>query len=106
VFLNAEAILVVTPVDRTRVPNAEVLQALFDLTPAEARVARGIGQGQSLTAMAAELTVSQETLRKQLKAVFGKTGLRRQAELAALLAGAQLPIRTSSTDDFSEPQRK
>lgn len=93
VFVRATAVLVVTAVDRARVPNAEVLQALFDLTPAEARVARGIGEGRSLGAMAAELKISQDTLRKQLKAVFGKTGLRRQGELAALLAGATLPRR-------------
>jgi hypothetical protein len=55
VFQDAVAILVVTAVDKARVPNAEVLQALFDLTPAEARVARGIGEGRSLASMAAEL---------------------------------------------------
>lgn len=92
VFLSATAILVVTVVDKARVPNAEVLQALFDLTPAEARVARGIGEGRSLATMAAELKLSEDTLRKQLKMVFGKTGLSRQAELVALLAGTALPI--------------
>jgi DNA-binding CsgD family transcriptional regulator len=93
VFMRATAVLVVTAVERSRVPNAEVLQALFDLTPAEARVARGIGEGRSLALMADDLNISQDTLRKQLKAVFGKTGLRRQAELAALLAGTTLPRR-------------
>lgn len=45
-FSQATALLIVTPVNRARVPTAEVIQGLFDLTPAEARVARGIGQAQ------------------------------------------------------------
>jgi DNA-binding CsgD family transcriptional regulator len=37
--------------------------------------------------------VSRETTRHQAKAVFGKTGARRQSEVAALLAGLpRLPI--------------
>jgi len=42
IFTQATALLVVTPVDRAAVPTAEVLQGLFDLTPAEARGAGGI----------------------------------------------------------------
>ena len=44
---QASALLVVTPVDRAAVPTAEVLQGLFDLTPAEARVARAIAQAET-----------------------------------------------------------
>lgn len=40
IFLNAAFFMVVTPVDRSRVHTAETIQGLFDLTPAEARVAR------------------------------------------------------------------
>jgi DNA-binding CsgD family transcriptional regulator len=90
-FSQANALLVVTPVDRAAVPTAEVLQGLFDLTPAEARVARGIGEAQSVEALAAALGVSRHTVRVQLKAVLAKTGLNRQAELANLLAGLTLP---------------
>lgn len=36
--------------------------------------------------VAARLSVSRETVRKQLKAVFAKTGVRRQSDLIALLA--------------------
>ena len=52
IFTQATALLVVTPVDRAAVPTAEVLQGLFDLTPAEARVARGIGQAEAIDALA------------------------------------------------------
>jgi DNA-binding CsgD family transcriptional regulator len=87
IFTQAVALLVVTPVDRAVVPTAEVLQGLFDLTPAEARVARGIGQAESIDALADATGVNRETVRSQLKAVLSKTGLSRQQELVSLLAG-------------------
>lgn len=90
-FAQATTLLVVTPVDRAAVPTAEVLQGLFDLTPAEARVARAIGQACSVDALALEQGVSRETVRSHVKAVLAKTGLSRQQELIALLAGAALP---------------
>ena len=62
------ALLVVTPVDRAAVPTAEVLQGLFDLTPAEARVARGIGQAETIDTLADATGVNRETVRSQLKA--------------------------------------
>lgn len=87
VFSGAASVLIVTPVERKKVPGAEVLQGLFDLTPAEARVARGIAEGRTLEAIALAAGVSQETVRSQLKAALGKTGMNRQAELAVLLSG-------------------
>ncbi len=90
VFAQSQALVVITPVDRRAVPTAEVLQGLFDLTPAEARVARMIAEGQTLEAFAERFKLSHETVRNQLKAVMGKTGVHRQAELAALLAGTAL----------------
>ena len=59
------------------------LAALFDLTPAEARVARGVAEGLDLDALARARGVSVQTVRAQLKAVFRKTGTSRQNELAA-----------------------
>lgn len=90
-FSHAAALLIVTPVDRAQVPTAEVIQGLFDLTPAEARVARGIGEAETLDAIAEATGVSRETVRTQLKAVLSKTGLSRQQELVSLLAGTALP---------------
>jgi DNA-binding CsgD family transcriptional regulator len=91
IFSHGLALLIVTPVDKGVVPTAEVLQVLFDLTPAEARVARSIGEGRSIEAIALASGLSRETVRSQLAAVFGKTGVSRQAELAALLSGKGLP---------------
>jgi DNA-binding CsgD family transcriptional regulator len=86
-FVGGTALFVVTPVDRAGVPTAEVLQGLFDLTPAEARVARGIAGATSIDALATAQGVTRETVRSQLKAVLAKTGLNRQSELVSLLAG-------------------
>lgn len=91
VFSRATSLLVITPVDRAVVPTAKVLQGLFDLTPAEARVARGISEAQTVEGLALSAGVSVETVRSQLKAVLSKTGLSRQQELINLLAGSMLP---------------
>jgi DNA-binding CsgD family transcriptional regulator len=87
---GASSILVVTRITPPTAPAAELLQGLFDLTPAEARVAREIGEGRTVDSIAEMFGLSRETVRSQLKAVLGKTGLGRQADLAALLAGVEL----------------
>jgi DNA-binding CsgD family transcriptional regulator len=98
VFSQASSLLIVTPVDRALVPTAQVLQGLFDLTPAEAKVARGIGEAKSVNALAMALGIARETVRSQLKAVLSKTGLSRQQELIGLLAGKMLPASNGSDD--------
>ena len=89
-LFGASSILVITRVTPPAAPPAELLQGLFDLTPAEARVACGIGDGRTVEGIAELFGLSRETVRSQLKAVLGKTGLGRQADLAALLAGVDL----------------
>lgn len=91
VFSRVASLVVVTPVDRGAVPGARVLQGLFDFTPAEARIAAAIGEGQTVEAIAAAGGVSRETVRSHLKAVLGKAGVNRQVDLVRLLAGAILP---------------
>ncbi|MGC5779359.1 helix-turn-helix transcriptional regulator [Methylobacterium sp. NFXW15] len=67
-------------------PSATVLQRLFDLTPAEARLALALGSGLTLQEVSDETGLSNATLRSQLSSTFHKTGTRRQPELIALLA--------------------
>jgi DNA-binding CsgD family transcriptional regulator len=90
IFSQAEGIMIVTPVNRELVPTAEILQGLFDLTPAEARVARAISGGKTIQSISKEFDLSPETIRSQLKAVLRKTGLHRQAELVSTLASVAL----------------
>ncbi|WP_181705740.1 helix-turn-helix transcriptional regulator [Chthonobacter rhizosphaerae] len=87
VFASANAFLMVTPVSAAAVPGSSLLQALFDLTRAEARVAKGIMEGKTPADLARTLGVSVDTVRTQLKSVFAKVGVSRQADLVRLLGG-------------------
>lgn len=66
--------------------DAEGLRALYGLTRSEARLAASLAAGQSLAAYAQAAGVSMPTVKTHLAAVFGKTGVNRQAELIRLLA--------------------
>lgn len=87
VFSRGEVLALFTLVTTPSAPLTEVLTGLFDLTPAEARVARGIASGTSLEDLAKSNSVSRETVRSQLKSLMMKTGTTRQVELAVLLSG-------------------
>lgn len=62
-----------------------VLRDSFGLTPAESAIAMMVADGFSVSEIAASRRASPATVRTQLKAVFEKTGTRRQAELALLV---------------------
>lgn len=57
----------------------------FGLTAAEARLAARLKEGLTLKEAADELSVSVNTVRNQLRAVFDKMGLNRQSELVRAL---------------------
>ena len=85
VFGAGDAVLLVSPVANPNMPNADILAALFDLTPAEARVARSIVSGQTSEGVAATLGLSTHTVRSQVKSVFAKAGVKRKIDLANLV---------------------
>ncbi|WP_374346807.1 alpha/beta fold hydrolase [Phenylobacterium sp.] len=62
------------------------LRESFGLTPAESRLARKLKDGRSLKDAADELSVSINTVRNQLRAIFDKMGLTRQSDLVRTLA--------------------
>lgn len=70
-----------------------VLCQLYDLTPAEARVARMMVNGGAPREIAEQSNTSVHTVRNQIKSVFNKTGAARQAELAILLLGGPAHTR-------------
>jgi DNA-binding CsgD family transcriptional regulator len=84
-------LLLLAEAANTRVPNADLLRLLFDLTPAEARLTRLLLEGKTVADAALSSRVAQATIRSQLKAVFGKTGVARQSDLVRLLAGLGAP---------------
>jgi DNA-binding CsgD family transcriptional regulator len=87
IFVQCAAVLVLTPVSMPQAPSIELVQSLFDLTPAEARVARHLATGNTLDEIAATGRVSRNTIRTHVRGVLEKTGCRRQAEVVALLGG-------------------
>jgi DNA-binding CsgD family transcriptional regulator len=65
--------------------SCAVLTQLFDLTPAEAGIARALAHGDALEDIAAALDISLHTVKTHLQKLFRKTGTRRQGELVAML---------------------
>ncbi len=57
------------------------IQSLFSLSPAEARLAALLTTGMSLNDAAEESHISKNTAKVQLKSIFSKVGVSRQAEL-------------------------
>jgi PAS domain S-box-containing protein len=65
--------------------DLDLVQSLFGLAPAEARVATLIGSGLSPRQTAEKLGISVGNVRTTLQHVFTKVGVSRQSELAVLL---------------------
>jgi len=68
----------------------QLLQHIYALTPAEARLAMLILHGQAPNGAAAHLQVSVATVRTQLSSVLKKTGALRQADLVRRLSSILL----------------
>ena len=96
IFARAQFLLVLTAVVAPEAPLTEMLHGLFDLTPAEARVARALAAGMSIEEISLRSATSRETVRTQLKGVMAKTATTRQADLVRLLAGASPLTETGS----------
>lgn len=82
---RAAAIVLVTDPERQAGDLTAAVSRLYGLTPAEARLAMALARGMSPRAHAAACGVSPNTVNSQLKAIFHKTGVRRQTELMRLL---------------------
>lgn len=93
IFQSSIALAIATPLVTSSLPQADLLGGLFDLSPAEDRVARGLMDGLTVQQCAENFGVSYETVRGQLKNIFAKTATSRQSELLQLLANTSaLPI--------------
>jgi DNA-binding CsgD family transcriptional regulator len=87
VFIRCAAVLVLTPVTLPQAPPTDLVQSLFDLTPAEARVACSLAAGKTVDDIASDGHISSNTIRTHVRGVLGKTGCSRQSEVVALLSG-------------------
>jgi DNA-binding CsgD family transcriptional regulator len=95
ILFRCGAMLMLTPVTRPEAPSVELIRSLFDLTPAEARVARGLAAGQTVKVMAADSGTSTNTVRTHVNGVLTKTGYSRQSDVVALLNGLRPPGSSS-----------
>jgi DNA-binding CsgD family transcriptional regulator len=87
IFVRCAGVLALTPVTLPQAPPVELVQSLFDLTPAEARVARSLASGKTVDDIAADRTISPNTIRTQIRGLLEKTGCTRQVDVVALLTG-------------------
>lgn len=70
-----------------RRPSADVLRLAFGLTQAEAEIALALAAGQPRELIAAHRGAALGTLRQQVKAIFAKVGVSREAELVVAVHG-------------------
>ncbi|ADV15397.1 helix-turn-helix transcriptional regulator [Mesorhizobium sp. BR1-1-3] len=84
------AVIMVTEVAR-RIPDGfeTHVRSLFDLTPAEARLAATLASGRTLKEAAASSSITVKTCRTYLERIFSKTRTRQQSELVALLKSTE-----------------
>jgi DNA-binding CsgD family transcriptional regulator/PAS domain-containing protein len=93
---KAAAVVFVTDPDQKPAAQPETLRVLYGLTCAETKLAMLLMEGKSLLEAAELSKIGRETVRSQLKSIFGKTGTRRQSELIGLLA--RLPEGDTGTE--------
>jgi DNA-binding CsgD family transcriptional regulator len=98
IFMRSVAVFVLTPVAAPNAPPVELVRSLFDLTPAEARVARALADGKTVDDIAGENGLSPNTVRVQVRGVLEKTGCPRQTDVVALLGGLSVARGQTSTD--------
>lgn len=92
---NGQAIIVLVDPEARRNPAETTLRSVYKLSGAEARLAIQLSTGEALDQVAARLNISKETSRTQLKSIFAKLAVHRQAELVAMLSnliGSPHPI--------------
>lgn len=91
IFARGYALLVFNPVDSKTRPPLDLLRSLFDLTAAEAHVARELGAGVSIEKIAESGGVSINTVRTQVRKIIEKTGGKRMPEVISLISNLTLP---------------
>ncbi|KAA0114930.1 helix-turn-helix transcriptional regulator [Methylobacterium sp. P1-11] len=90
VFGASAVLLILVHVGARAVPDDGLLNMLFDLTPAEARLLQALAGGLRLQSYAESVGVQPSTVRTQLTSIFNKTGTKRQAELLCIVASLAL----------------
>lgn len=82
---NPCAAVFISDPDLRESASQQILGELFGLTPAEANLSILLSRGLTLAEVSDSQNISQHTARAQLKSIFAKTGVSRQAELVRLV---------------------
>ena len=72
--------------------DARIAKDLFNFTPAETALALELANGLSLEEAAENLGIMRNTARAHLRAIFSKTGVRRQAELVRVMLNSVVSL--------------
>lgn len=75
----------ITDPSALRLPRAERLMQLYELTHMQARVALAFAGGATYKDVARSLAISEETVRSHVKEIYPKTRVHRQADLVRLV---------------------
>lgn len=89
--LTARLLLLMPVVAQGGSLGSDVIQVLFDLTPAEARIAYQLAEARPVAEIADRFALSRETVRTHIKSIMRKTLTTRQVDLVSLLASGNLP---------------
>lgn len=73
--------------------STDLLQELFNLTPAEAKLAVLLTNGFSIESLSTELGISPHTVRAHLRSIFSKTNVSRQSELIRLILSSAASLK-------------
>lgn len=87
IFDGGLSLVVITQVGEMTSPSASVLKGLFDLTAAEARVAKALAMGKTVRQIALDFGIGEATVRTHLKSVLAKSSSSRQSEFILQLLG-------------------
>ncbi|MFK7975593.1 MAG: hypothetical protein AB8C02_05620 [Halioglobus sp.] len=82
---SPSAVVFISDPDLPESTSGQILSELFALTPAESILAMALAKGLSLAEASQAQDISQHTARAQLKSIFAKTSVSRQAELVRLV---------------------
>ena len=98
IFSGAAIMIILTSIGMAmNAPDMQLLRALFDLSPAEAKLAAALSSGLTLKQAADDAGVRISTARSYMESVFRKTGTHQQSQLVALLKSTQ-PFKAATVE--------
>lgn len=93
--LSDGAVILIRDADRGSAPQTAILRQFYGMTPTEAEVASNLSLGLTLDETAAAMSISRNTARAHLRAIFSKSGITRQTELVRLMLSSAAVLAMS-----------